>query len=299
MDMIINSDIKERYVKNNVFISIPKNTEGIENCYFLPEEYDGEKIMEAVYEWLKENPDKFPQPQEEEIDFSNMTPEEIAEALDGKSIDVHLEDTVPADMKDSIIKDITERIKQRGLMTSDVEDIVHRLRPPSKNYLKDIKTSIEVLGNSSKNNTWQRPGRRHEFSRGFRRKKLAFNVILDVSGSMHGSFEKALSYIFKNGYEINLYQVDTEVKCTNKIKTKGQLQKMKIRGCGGTTLQPAIDKIVKEHNGLSTIVLTDGYTDTLDITNLRHKVLILSVDTKCPIYNDGAGNKIKQIVIER
>ena len=54
---------------------------------------------------------------------------------------------------------------------------------------------------------------------------------------------------------------------------------MMIKGMGGTVLQPAIDYISEIENRLSTfnnLVLTDGYTDTLNFTNIKGKSLILT-----------------------
>jgi hypothetical protein len=43
-------------------------------------------------------------------------------------------------------------------------------------------------------------------------------------------------------------------------------------------------------------LLTDGYTDTLDFSKVRGRVLIISVGVKCPIAR--TNGKVKQITIE-
>lgn len=249
----------------------------------LPEDYNGKETLEAVYEYLYDD---------EENDGESDIPN-----LDNRNdLDEDLQNEIPPEQIDSIIEEIKERSFQRGTFSSNAEALLNKLRHPSKNYLSKIKSSIEVLGNSKKYRTWQRFGRRGEMSRGKRKYKIAFNVILDVSGSMSGLFEKTLSYIFKNGYECNLIQVDTEVKAVEKIKSKKQLQSLQIKGLGGTTLQPAIDLVAEKYNKLTTIIMTDGYTDNLDFSKINKNTLILTTDAECII--SGGSNKVKQIVID-
>jgi predicted metal-dependent peptidase len=73
---------------------------------------------------------------------------------------------------------------------------------------------------------------------------------------------------------------------------------MTIKGLGGTSLNPAIEFIKndKKLNKFNTLILTDGYTDTLNFDGIFGNVLIISNNIKCPIKNDN--NKIKQIVIK-
>ena len=124
--------------------------------------------------------------------------------------------------------------------------------------------------------------------------------MLDTSGSMGGDFEKVLTYIFQNDIEINLIQCDTEIKKITKIKSMNDLQKMEIKGLGGTTLQPGLNYIADPKNklhALNTVILTDGYTDSLDFREIKTYTLILSISEKCPIgHNNG---KVKQIIIDK
>jgi predicted metal-dependent peptidase len=156
--------------------------------------------------------------------------------------------------------------------------------------------SNHIFG-SKKYKTIVRPNRRGIHGlKGHKKFKNEINVILDTSGSMSGEFERVLSYIFQNDIEINLIQCDAEVQQIIKIKEKKQLEKMKIKGLNGTVLSPAIDFITNKKNKIymyNTVILTDGYTDTLDFTNVKTKTLILSTDHKCPISHDNG--KIKQI----
>ena len=288
-DMIINTDIKNNYCNSLYinYIQVPsvkdENGVSVEKGWTVPEEYKGPHIMEPLYEWL--------------IEHNYIKNSNNYTLGDGNSpIDEHILDTIPKEMKDDIVKDLIERAKSRGNINSTMEETLKRLRPNTKNYIRIIKTAIDVLGSSKKSWTWQRMSKKDDVHKGYKKQKKAFNLILDVSGSMHGSIERGLSYIFKSGYEVNMFQVDTEVQCNYKIKTKNQLQRMTIKGCGGTILQPAIDMVVEKSNNLSTIIITDGYTDTLDVSKLHNHVLVLSVERECPIYGK---SKVKQIIVEK
>jgi predicted metal-dependent peptidase len=71
---------------------------------------------------------------------------------------------------------------------------------------------------------------------------------------------------------------------------------MRIMGLGGTTLMPGIDFIADKKNKIymfNLVILTDGYTDSLNFSNIKTKTLILSTADKCPITFDNG--KVKQI----
>jgi len=100
----------------------------------------------------------------------------------------------------------------------------------------------------------------------------------------------------QNDIQMNLIQCDAKVQQIIKIKDKKELEKMKIRGLGGTILQPALDFITDKKNKIymyNTVILTDGYTDALNFKMIKTKTLILSKCEKCPISFDN--NRVKQI----
>jgi len=214
------------------------------------------------------------------------------------TLDSHLPDDIPQELKREIVEGIMTKLKNRGLSSGEVEAILNKLRKTRRDYLKEIKRTMSshIFG-SKKSKTIVRPNRRGiEGLKGNKKYKNEINVILDTSGSMSGSFEKVLSYIFQNDIEMNLVQIDTEVKKVYKITCKKELEKMKIFGLGGTTLTPALKFIADKKNKISifnTVILTDGCTDSLDFQGIRTKTLILSTDGKCPIAFDNG--KIKQI----
>jgi predicted metal-dependent peptidase len=93
-----------------------------------------------------------------------------------------------------------------------------------------------------------------------------------------------------------LIEADTEVKWVENIKKKRQLETMVIKGLGGTMLQPAINLVAEQFNEFNTCVLTDGYCDSLDLSKIRGKVLIISIGVKVPIAR--SNGKVKQICVD-
>ena len=212
------------------------------------------------------------------------------------TLDEHLDDEVPEELKKQMQRDVLERIKARGLSNGDFESILGQLRKKKKDYLKEIKKSIAHLKGQNKNRTWAKANRKGLPFKGFKKHSSKINVMLDTSGSMGGYFEKILSFVFQNDIEINMIQCDTEVHDMGSIKNKNEFKRLMIKGMGGTVLQPSIDHIEKTYNKFPTVILTDGYCDSLDLSKLNKRVLILSQGEKCPIMS--SNGKLKQIIID-
>jgi predicted metal-dependent peptidase len=217
------------------------------------------------------------------------------------TLDNHIDDDVPEDARKSIVNDFMQRLKNRGLVSGEVEKMLNKLRKTKHDYLKEIKRTIShhVFGHT-KVKSITRPNRRGiEGIKGKKKHKNVINTILDTSGSMNGDFEGVLSYIFQNDIHINLIQIDTVVKAVENITCKKDLEKMTIKGLGGTTLQPAIDYISNPKHKLnvfSTVMLTDGQCDHLNFSQINKKVLILTTSTE-PHIDDPKG-LVKCIVID-
>ena len=218
----------------------------------------------------------------------------------GEYMDKHISDDVPEDMREAMVKDVMERLAARGLSAGNVEQTLNKLRKKRKDYLREIKRAVSnMIFGTVKQKTIVKPNRRQISGlKGNRKVKTKINVGLDTSGSMggQGTFERVLSYVYRNDIEINFMESDTQVNWVQNIKSKRQLESIPIKGLGGTCLQPMIDHIVEHFNDCNSVLLTDGYTDTLDFSKVKGKVLIISVGVKCPILK--SNNKVKQIVIE-
>ena len=216
-----------------------------------------------------------------------------------------LDSHLPAELTDEFVKETVESVQRylrsRGLEKANIKATLDKLQKSRKDYLGEIKTAISSIRGYHKEKSISKRNRRSiPGIKGRRKEGYGLVVYLDVSGSMGGYFQRALSYIFQNKITIYLIMCDTEVKKQGKrdyiiIKSKSEFKKVQIVGLGGTTLQPAIDfqvsdKVLKQMN---TVILTDGYTDSLDCSKLK-KTLILTIAKKCPIIS---GN-VRQICVE-
>ena len=317
-DMIINHIIVEDILPD--FIEIPKDEEGKNMALFVPKEYEGNLIFEELYEWLRDKQEerqkngnkdqnsgsygpygKNPKSPGGTIDTHSL--DSILDNLEknsGQYLDVHITDEISEEQRESMVKDAIDRLQSRGLTTSNVEKTLNKLRKKRKDYLSYIKRAISnLIFGTIKNKTIVRPNRRSiQGIKGVRKMKNRINVGLDTSGSMggQGTFERVLSYVNRNDIEMNFMESDTEVKWVQNIKSAKKLQSIPIKGLGGTCLQPMIDHIVENHNDCNSVILTDGETDHLDLSRVKGKVLIISVNRECPIAR--SNGKLKQIIIE-
>ena len=216
----------------------------------------------------------------------------------GEYLDKHIGDDVPEEMRDAMVKDVMERLAARGLAAGNVEQTLAKLQKKRKDYLKEIKRAVSnMIFGTVKQKTIVKPNRRQISGlKGTRKVKTKINCILDTSGSMGGTFERVLSYIYRNDIEVNLIEADTEVKWVENIKKKRQLETIVIKGLGGTALMPAFNLVAEQFNEFNTVCLTDGYCDSLDLSKIKGKVLMISIGVKVPISR--SNGKVKQIVVD-
>jgi len=388
-DMIINHVIWEDIDHN--FVEIPKNSDGKNMALFVPKEYTGKLIFEELYEWLKDEKDKWQKSEKKNQECPSCqgsgkseksgdkkdeksgknkgkgdksgkdksedqgdggqggdqgggengencpdcngtgnkdskdsngkpsygpygkNPSKDGESLDtwskeqifqdmengtGEYLDKHIGDDVPEEMREAMVRDVMEKLAARGLTAGNVETTLNKLRKKRKDYLKEIKRSISnVIFGTIKQKTIVKPNRRQISGlKGNRKVKTVINVILDTSGSMGNTFERVLSYIYRNDITVNMIQGDTQVNWVDKFMSKKKIESMKISGLGGTVLQPSVDYVVENFNDYSTCILTDGYCDSLRLDKLKGKVLIISIGTKVPITS--SRGFVKQIVVD-
>lgn len=354
-DMIINHIIWEDI--SHSFVEIPKSEDGKNMALFVPKEYTGKLIFEELYEWLKDEKEKYDKekktqeqqgggdgkekqkgkgdqqgedegdggqgeqqdgqdgtgkpsygpygknPSKDGDSIDTWSKEQIFDNMEnnnGEYLDKHIGDDVPEEMRDAMVKDVMERLAARGLAAGNVEQTLAKLQKKRKDYLKEIKRAVSnMIFGTVKQKTIVKPNRRQISGlKGTRKVKTKINVALDVSGSMGGmgTFERVLSYVYRNDIEINFMESDTQVNWVQNIKNKKQLESIPIKGMGGTCMQPMLDHIVEHFNEFNSVLLTDGYTDTLDCSKLKGKLLIISVGVKCPIGK--TNGKVKQIVLD-
>jgi predicted metal-dependent peptidase len=370
-DMIINHVIWEDIP--HAFVEIPKSSDGKNMALFVPKEYTGKLIFEELYEWLKDEKEKWQkenkkssqcqscggsgkksdssqsqsgdgdQKSEQDSNQSSQgdgdcpdcdgsgagkndstgkpsygpygkNPSKDGDSLDtwskeqifqdmengtGEYLDKHIGDDVPEEMREAMVKDVMERLAARGLSAGNIEQTLNKLRKKRKDYLKEIKRAVSnMIFGTVKERTIVKPNRKQISGlKGNRKVKTKINCILDTSGSMGGTFERVLNYVYRNDIEINLIEADTEVKWIENIKSAKKLETLKIKGLGGTILQPAIDLVSDQYNGFNTVVLTDGHCDSLDLSKIKGRVLIISIGVKVPITR--SNGKIKQLIVEK
>jgi len=217
---------------------------------------------------------------------------------DGSYLDVHIGDDVPEEVKEAMVKEAMDRLAARGLSSGNIEKTLNKLRKQKKDYLREIKRAVSnTIFGSIKDKTIVRPNRRGISGvKGNKKTSSKINCILDTSGSMNGTFDHVLSYIYRNDIDVNLIQCDTSVKAVGRLKSIKDVEKIVIKGLGGTVIQPAVDHVVDNFNSYNTLILTDGETDRLDLSRVKGKVLIISVSRECPIL--ATNGKVKQMVIE-
>jgi len=225
--------------------------------------------------------------------------EDMDNGSDGEYLDKHIENEVSDEVKSSMVNDIKDKLSARGLLKGSAESTLNKLVKKRKDYLKKIKRTISnvIFGSNKVKSITKRNRRDIDGIKGKRKIKSMINVGLDTSGSMGGTFERVLSYIYQNDIEVNFMESDTEVRWVKKLKSKKDIEAIPIKGLGGTCLQPMIDHIANNFNNLGTVLLTDGYTDSLDFSKIKGKTLILSVGVKCPISHDNG--RVTQIVLEK
>jgi len=318
-DMIINHIIVEDITPS--FIDIPKYEDGTNMALFVPIEYTGKLIFEELYNWLKDRKDKWSKDRKQKGENISQTPkygpysknpknpdkplesfslEEIFENMEkneGEYLDKHICDDITKEIRDCIIKNINEKLKSRGYMNSKIEKTLNKLQKKRKDYLKEIKRTISnlIFGNIPIK-TLTRPNRKQITGlKGYKKIKTKINCILDTSGSMNSTFDRVVSYIYRDDIEVNLIEADTKVRLIENIKSKKKLQSLRIVGLGGTILQPAIDLVCEKFNNVNTLILTDGYCDKLNISRIKGNILIISTGKKVPISK--SKKKVKQIIL--
>lgn len=307
-DAIINTSIVNAANMHNM-------VSPIEGSIFINNDYTGPEIFEAYYLWLKDNyqekpnvtyinikGDKENKEKENKENEENEENSKEEESLTGIKVgfDVHIEDHCTEEEAESIAEDLYETIKNRGSIPQNIKKLLDYTPPKQIDYLKIIKRNLSnALLHSKRTKTFLRPNRYGiEGLKGSLYTSYEINCILDTSGSMFDDFEKVLAYLQNNKVVVNLIQIDTEVKEIKRITNTKKIDKITIKGGGGTILQPAINMITKNKtlNKYGTLILTDGYTDSLDLSNLHKNILIISSGIEAPIRK--SRNNVTQILIK-
>lgn len=210
--------------------------------------------------------------------------------------DVHFDDDVSPEMAKEIIQKAIDQARGRGLVTSNFENFLEKIKKSKIDYTIKLKKEANDFISRTVRRSFRKLNKRGvEGVKGRLRSGEGINCIWDTSGSMSGNHETVLGTIYRQDLLINLVQIDAqEIKAVDCIKSIKEFKKLVMKGGGGTELQPAIDFIAsnKKYNKLNTLILTDGWTDSLDVTGLNN-VLIVTVADECPISKHK--NNVRQI----
>jgi predicted metal-dependent peptidase len=95
---------------------------------------------------------------------------------------------------------------------------------------------------------------------------------------------------------VNLIEADTDVKWVENIKSKKKLESIRIAGLGGTMFMPAVKYVEDHFNQFNTLIITDGYCDSLDLSKLQGNVLLITIGVEVPISK--SNGKVRQIKVD-
>lgn len=284
-DIIINESIvgSEAYSQQMTFPSGGCRLYDLEKS--ANKKYDGLFAFEPLWLWMLDNVN-MPKNDNENTDY-------IKVGFDSH-INKEISEEDAMELED-VSKELFNSFKERGTLPDKLVRDLEQSLMKKPDYLKIIKKIISsYLLHGSKFKTFTRP---HIYNieglKGKTYRKYQINVILDTSGSMCDEFKTVLSFLYKNKVVSTLIQIDTEIQSITKITKDSQLKNIKITGLGGTKLQPAIDYITTSKlNTYTNLILTDGYTDNLDLTRLNKNTLILTTGRPCTVKG-----KCRQIYI--
>lgn len=275
-------------------------------CVEMDPNYKGDLVFEPLYNWLQEQWLKEKEGKPNELSEKTKEMMKQAEQMQGMTLDYHGELTdIEEEIKRALGREAMEKSKyevkrSRGTVGGGIEEMLELLlKTPKRNNMKLIKQMISSMKGRAKQRTYRRLSKRVPGMKGNIKQALEVNVILDTSGSMSGEFEAALTQIYQGGYCINLVQADTQVNKVEKITDHKKFNKLKIAGLGGTIIQPAVEYVMDPKNKLSrygTIILSDGYTDTLDFKGTMGSWLLITTQTPIPYVN---GPNVRSISIEK
>lgn len=269
-DMIINTIIDQETPKSFADFG---NLEPL----FIPKEYKGRMVFEELYEWLD-------------------TPENEEKYGGGKTLDEHMLEDLPQEVADAIVREVKEALRNRGVQTGAAEGLLNKIEKPKKDYIREIKKHVSRMKGFVKQKTYSRLNRKGlEGLKGNKKAGIEIAVLLDTSGSMMGSFEKVLGTIYQNNITSNVVLVDTEIKGVEKVSCKKDVQKIVIKGYGGTELQPGIEyyKQDKKLSQMPLLILTDGYCDHLNLSGITQKCMVITVGVKVTV----TGKDIVQVCL--
>jgi len=281
-DMLINQGIKDEFSFDyNDFYYADKKYP-----FYDPKKYKGPMFFEPLYDYIFQDLESQTKPNQ--LGQGQSQPGQGKGQLGGGVlVDVHFENDLTENEITEIeymTKEIHDSLKARGLHgTAGIEKIFQIKR--KKNIVNVFK---RIFTNSSlKDPTYKKLSRRYDMLKGKKKTGKDINLIVDTSGSLYDELDQYMGGIVGN-YNIYLIQIDTEVTFEGNLKSLSQWKKVTKKGGGGTTLQPAIDLLVKmKRQHIPTYFVSDFYCDELDFQGFTSQVtLIKSKDSTDPVIKN-------------
>jgi predicted metal-dependent peptidase len=216
----------------------------------------------------------------------------------GRLVDDHeamqefLENMTGADKSklDSMVMEIHDTLKARGYGVSGGVETMFNMKKekPVVNVFK------KILGNGKiKSGTYRKMSRRNPKLKGKRKENKDVNLIVDTSGSIYSELSEIMPQLVGN-FNVYCVQIDTSVKFAGHVKNFKDWKNVPITGGGGTTLQPAIDKLIEERRGhIQTIFASDYYCEELDFAGIGGEVAFVKTQGATePKFRNCAKHKI-------
>ena len=119
-------------------------------------------------------------------------------------------------------------------------------------------------------------------------------VLLDAAGGMSLLDLDLLRYVASGGQTITLVVADTGGVEVFEVKSAEQLDALNLRPGGGTILKGAIDRIAEQYNDQNVVIITDGYTERLDLSKLKGEVLVLTTGVEVPVSE--TNGRVSQLI---
>jgi len=199
------------------------------------------------------------------------------------SFDEHIESECSAEELSEKLYNATQNCKKMaGKIPGEIESTIDSLIAPKMNWKDAIKLKLKTITTGNSKNDWSRYKSRPLMAKLVLPKrygtKAKFAVLLDCSGSMdmNNDIAKGLSQLISINQEYTGVIVPADAKIywdqttvLNKINPESLLQ-TKIVGRGGTMFSQFFSEYEKKLGQQDLlIVITDGYLDKHDISQMR------------------------------
>ena len=220
-----------------------------------------------VYKFLKENPDKMPEPDKSSLDdhsgFSNNDDNESSEE------NSDLSDGLERDIAEALLKGHIEKNleKFQGTGHAEIDRIVKEKTKIEYNFKTLFSNAVKKSLRDETVKTWKKPSRRlGDLIKGIKKSVIPKVLLLvDTSGSINDEIIQKINWqidFLSKFYSFTVIYGDTKLEGRVNVK-KGQKVNIEYSGYGGTDLSFYKDITDKENFDLI-VFNTDGFIPEID-----------------------------------